>query len=194
MGKQDDELIAAIAKGIVNQPQVRLDHVSDFCQQLAAHQMAVGVIDVLEMIEIDEDHAEFVFEAGRAIDFRLQRLVQVPRIVEAGAVIGDGQLLDLLDGAGVVDGDGGIIAERLQKEHFGVAEIIEHAIDQLDDAQGAVLGAQRYAHYRAGLPLGHFINTLGKSWIGVNVGDNQRFPVLRYPTGNALAHPQAHRL
>ena len=72
----------------------------------------------------------------------------------------------------IVNGDGGVIAQRLQKEKFAVAEVIEHAVDELNHAQRAVLGAQRHADHRAGSPLRHVIDSLGKARIGVNVGHN----------------------
>ena len=66
--QENDELVAAIAEGIVNQAQLRFDLETDFLQQLASDQMSIRVIHVLEMIEIEEDHAEFIAEArGRAL-------------------------------------------------------------------------------------------------------------------------------
>src|SRR5207237_6745249 len=58
LGQQDHKLIAAVAEGVVNEAKVRLDEVSDFGQQLRADEVAVGIVDVLEMVEVDDDHAE----------------------------------------------------------------------------------------------------------------------------------------
>ena len=53
--QQDNEFIAAVAKSEINQPQLRLDQVSDFGQQLAADEVPVRIIHLLEMVEIDKD-------------------------------------------------------------------------------------------------------------------------------------------
>src|SRR5205807_5489541 len=105
-------------------------------------------------------------------------------VVETGAVIGDGEFLDLLDGPRVVNGDGGVIAQRMKKEHLLLAKTFHGAVDELDYAQNAVFRLQRDADDGAGLPLCVLVNSLGEARIVVNVGDNERFAVPGYPPGN----------
>src|SRR5205823_11447685 len=102
--QQDHKLIAAIAEGKVDQPQVRLDEVPDLRQQLRSYQVAVRVVHRLEVVQVNEDDAELMPESRRAVDFRFQRFVQMPRVVQAGAVICDGQLLNALYRLGVFNG------------------------------------------------------------------------------------------
>ena len=78
--------------------------------------MPVRVIDLLEMIEINEHNGKLISETSRAVNLGLQRLIKMPRVVEAGAVVGDGQFLNLLHRTRIFNRDGGIVAQRLQKE------------------------------------------------------------------------------
>src|SRR6185437_16866222 len=66
--QQNDEFIAAVAESVVDQAQLRFDLKADFLQEFATHQVTVSVIDVLEMVQVKEDYAEFVTETGGAID------------------------------------------------------------------------------------------------------------------------------
>ena len=84
--------------------------------------MPIRVIHVFEMVEIEEDHAELIAETRRAVDLGFQRLIKMTRVVEAGAIVSDGEFLDLLDGASIIDGDRGVVAQGMQREHFLLAE------------------------------------------------------------------------
>src|SRR6476620_8419897 len=107
--------------------------------------MPVGVIHMLEMIKVKEDHAEFIAKAGGAIDLSFQCLVKMAGVVEAGAIVSDCQFLDLLHGAGVINGDGSVIAKSMQEEHLLLPKTFHGAVDELDHAQNAVLRLQGHA-------------------------------------------------
>src|SRR5690242_3853008 len=123
------------------------------------------------MVEIDKNYAEFVVKPMGAIDLGLERLVKVPGIVEAGAVVCDCQLLDLLDGPGVLDRDSGVVAKSMQKEHLVIREALHCAVDELNDAEYTMFGLEGYADDRSRLPLCHFVDALGKAGIVVDVGN-----------------------
>ena len=72
--------------------------------------MPMSVVHRLEVIQIDEQHAELIAKSRRAVNLGLKRLIKVPRIVEAGAVVGDRQFLDLLDPARILNRDRRIVA------------------------------------------------------------------------------------
>ena len=99
MRQQHHKFVATVAEGIVDQAQVCLDMKAEFREQFAADEMPVSIVDLLEMIEVDEDDAELIAEALRAVDLGFERLVKVTRVVEAGAVVGDGEFLNALDRA-----------------------------------------------------------------------------------------------
>src|ERR1051326_1804742 len=150
--------------------------------------MSVGIIDVLKVIKIKEDHAELIAKASRAIDLCFQRLIKMPRIVKTGAIVGDRQFLNLLYGARIVNGYSGLIAERMQEEHLLLAKALHGAVDELDHAQHAVLRLQRHADDRARLQLGHLADALGKAGIVIYVRYDQGFAMPGHPAGDAFAH------
>ena len=191
LGKENYELVATVAEGIVDEAQVRLDLKADLVEQFTANEMPVSVVDLLEVVEIDEHHAELVIETMRAIDFGFKRLVQVSRVVEPGAVVSDREFLDLLDRPGVFDRDRSVVAERVEEEHLVVGEAFHGAIDELDHAQHAVLRFERHADDRARLPLGHLVDALGEARIVVDVGHEERLAVFGDPSGDAFSHFEA---
>src|SRR4029078_11479758 len=115
--------------------------------------------------EIEEDHTEFIAESRLAVNFRLQRLIKMTRIVKPGAIVSNCEFLNFLNRAGVINRDGGIVTERMQKEHLLLAKTFHGAVNELDHAKHAVLRLQRNADDRPALPLGHLINALGKPGI-----------------------------
>ena len=96
--------------------------------------MAVGVVDLLEVVEVNKDHRKFVVVPRRAIDLGLQNFIEMAGVVEAGAIVGDGEFLNLLDGARVFNGDGGVVAECVQEEHFAFGVVVQRHVHQLDHA------------------------------------------------------------
>src|SRR5215469_3677731 len=127
--QQDHELIAAITKGIVDQAQVGFDFEADLGKQLASDEVSVSVVHLLEVIEVNEQYAELISKAVGAIDLGFQRFVEVAGVVEAGAVVGDRQFLNLLDRARIIYGDGGVVAKGMEKEHFIVSKALHGAVN-----------------------------------------------------------------
>ena len=64
-GQQRDELVAAVAEAGVLRPQHALHQAANLGEQAAADQVAVGVVDLLEVVEVDEQQAELVVAIGR---------------------------------------------------------------------------------------------------------------------------------
>ena len=42
--------------------------------------MSLGVVDLLEVIEINKNHAEFVAESCRTVDLGFERLIKMARV------------------------------------------------------------------------------------------------------------------
>src|SRR5579872_3695145 len=49
--KQKNKFIAAVTESEIDQAAIALDHGADFAEELRAHQVAMGVVDGLEVIE-----------------------------------------------------------------------------------------------------------------------------------------------
>ena len=65
---QDDELVAAEPRDRVARPARLFDSLGDGAQQLVAGDVAEAVVDVLESVEVEEEHCEALFRrrGGRA--------------------------------------------------------------------------------------------------------------------------------
>src|SRR5665213_1973989 len=115
-----------------------LDGPCDLGQQPAAGQVTVQVVDPLEVVQVDEDQAEGKIETARALEFALSDGKQVPRIEKPGAIVGDGQFLDALHGAHVLNGDRSVVAQHAEKGHGFIGQGGCTIVQQLDYAQGAI--------------------------------------------------------
>ena len=154
--------------------------------------MPVRVVDRLEVIQIDKQNAEFVTKSRRAVNLGVQCFIQMPRVIQTGAVVCDRQFLNLLYPTRVFNGNRRVVAQRLQKEQFRIFEPLHVHIDELDHAQHAQLRSQWHANHRPRLPLGGLIHAIRKNRVRLRIRHHPRFPVLCHPPGNTLAHFQPH--
>src|SRR5438477_3031337 len=102
--------------------------------------MSMRVVDLLEVVEIDEQDGELIAVACRAVDFCFKSFIEMTGIIEAGAIVGDGEFLNLFHRACIFNGDGGVIANRLKKERLLVREMFHLYVDQLNHSQNSQLG------------------------------------------------------
>ena len=63
-------------------------------------------------------------------------------VVEAGGVVGDGELLDARDVVRVLDCDSGVVAEDVKEGDGVIAHLAGARIENLDDALDAFAAAQ----------------------------------------------------
>src|SRR5690242_8705782 len=150
--------------------------------------MTVGVVDLFEMVEVDEDKRKLVIVTLRAVDFGFENKAHVAGVVKAGAVVGDGQLVNAFYVPGILESDGGEIGEGLQQLEVAVVETLRaETIDELDDAKTGV--AEFDGHGNDGLRLcfGLFIDLAEEARVLGSVGDNDGLAMLRDPAGNSLA-------
>ena len=155
--------------------------------------MAVSVVDLLEMIEIDEHQRKFVVVALRAINFGFENESHVPRVVQRRAIIGDRQLVDALDVARIFERDGGEIRQRFEQFQIARIESVRaDAIDQLDDAEAGVAKFYRHGDDGLRLHLGLFVDLAEKARVFRGVGHDDGFAVLRHPAGDSLPDLDAH--
>ena len=67
-GKHHGQLLAAVARGMVDLARALAQDARDLAQDDVALRMTVCVVDDLEVVEIDEDEAEIAPEAPGALD------------------------------------------------------------------------------------------------------------------------------
>ena len=187
------ELLAAVAGEVVRLARAAAQHVGDRAQHVVALLVADGVVDRLEVVEVHHQQAEVLAVAPGAADLRLERLVEVPVVVDAGEAVADGLPLHRLVGARVLDGDGrqvgeqhdrlevlareGAAPEAVEAEHAG--DLAEHA-QRDDDA--------RLRHVLAGAGDVHAARVVH------HVVDELRLVVPHDPAGEALVDGDAELL
>ena len=97
LGQDQHELLAAVAADHVAGPEVRGDRLGDPAQDDVARGVAVGVVDGLEVVDVDEGDRERSLVAGSALDLGEERGQQGLAVGDAGqpvdrrAVVGVGQ-------------------------------------------------------------------------------------------------------
>ena len=131
---------------------------ADFPQHLASCQMTMGVVDALEMIEIQEDDSHVFGFFQTALDGPGQRDVQIMIVEQAGEIVSLSELLSPASIEDVLDGDGDITGEDAQQIAvlFAVFRGVV-AIDQLEDATHVMLDPNGNGHQRLALVLGQLV-------------------------------------
>jgi hypothetical protein len=87
--QEHDEFVASVAEDRINAAQLSTHSLAELRQKLAADQVPVPVVDLLEMVQVDEDQGESRSRAARLLALGLQHPVKLPLVVEPRAVVGD---------------------------------------------------------------------------------------------------------
>ena len=103
LGQQDRELLAAEARRHVVVAQVRAEHFRDALQHRVAREVAVGVVDVAQQVEVRHHQRQRPFEALGAQQLLVQREREVPRVEETRLRVDARLLLQLRDAQRAVD-------------------------------------------------------------------------------------------
>ena len=107
-------------------------------------------------------------------------------VEEAGAIVGDAELLDVGDVARILNGDGRMVGENVKEGDGVVGHLVGARIENLDDAVGAFAAAQGHGNDGAhpALPGGKLIFD---ARIVLGFRNDERLAVLGHPAGHALA-------
>ncbi len=92
--KQDDELVAAQPRHGVAVAQAALEAIGDFLQQLVAGLVAQRVVDLLESIQVQEQHREPPVVAMGLVDGLDEQLAEQAAVGQAGQPVVIGEVLD----------------------------------------------------------------------------------------------------
>ncbi len=133
---RDHEFVAAISSHELGWIWLETtEQVADLPQDLASGQVAVAVVDELEVVEIEKEQRQVVAALLRLCDRALQREVEVAIVVEAGEVVPFRVLVRQLAVEDVLDRDRDVVGEDLQEIAIGAAVLGRTlAIDELEDA------------------------------------------------------------
>ena len=104
--EQDNEFVPTEARHRVTFPDARFQAGRDFDQQLVAHGMAQGVVEGLEVVEVDQHQRTVPAMPCAAVQRLAQTIEHQPPIGKPGQVIEKGQMPDFVFG-GLAQGDVG---------------------------------------------------------------------------------------
>ena len=103
--QRDRHLLAAVAGGLVHLARGLAQHAGDLAQHVVALEVAVGVVDALEVVDVEHDQPELLLEPAHALDLRGHDLLEAAVVEEAGELVRDRLALDRLVQADVLDRD-----------------------------------------------------------------------------------------
>ena len=141
--QHDRELVAAEARAGVADAHLRVDAVRHLAQHRVAGQVAVLVVDALEVIDVDHQAGEGLVGALGARQLLAQARVQVAAVVEAGEEVGQPAAHQARAVHRVLDADGGDhaqVREEVARQLAREAERIQarehqHPVELLVAAQ-----------------------------------------------------------
>ena len=86
--KQGAELVAPVAEQQVDLTDAAVQQLADLREGAAPDQVPVGVVDLLEVIQVDEDHRKFGPVTFATPYLLVEGALQETVVVEAGQVVG----------------------------------------------------------------------------------------------------------
>ena len=173
-----------------------LEQAADFREETAADKVAVGIVDVLEVVEIEEAEAEVRLDGehlgvGGFGDLLLELGVETARVEQAGAVVGDAEVVDELDVASVLERDGGVVAEDAEEADGVLGQEVQRAVVQLHDAHGALAAADGKAGDGTEVELRVLLGEAGPVGVAADIRHDERVAGLGDPAGDAFAELDA---
>src|ERR1700738_4609420 len=97
LGQNESEFVAAVTRGGVDGAAVDAEDVREAIERVAADEVAVGVIDLLEAVEIEQENREGATVAIGALGFRFEDVEQAAVVGEASEGVADGEVANLLE-------------------------------------------------------------------------------------------------
>src|SRR5437016_4819594 len=101
--KHQSKLITAVTRGGIDGAGVHAKNVAETADGVRADQMAVAIVDLLEIVEIHQDYGEAASATAGALDFALEGVQQGTIIAQAGERIADGEPPHLLEKTGIIE-------------------------------------------------------------------------------------------
>ena len=146
VGQDHGELVAAIACGHVRRAEGRADQLGGPREHTVAEEVAERVVDELEVVKVEHQHAQRSLAALRPHDLLAHPLVQVAVVEEAGERITVGSFAGVLVQPRVLERHGGFVGHRAgELEALGVPADLGPR-EQLDQPDRLALRDERQHH------------------------------------------------
>ena len=179
------ELLAAEPADDVLRPDDRAQRLGEEAEQLVADGVAVDVVDVLEVVDVEHQHGERHVRAARLLQRLQQPLVEDAVVEEAGERVRASLMLEPRSPLGVVERKRGRVAEALRdlELHLGEGNGVAFAVD----VQRALdLAARDERDADQGLGLHRRARNGAHARIEVRLIGENSFAMLRRPAGDAF--------
>ena len=122
VGQQHDELVAAVAGDDVVVAQLAAHRLGDRAQDVVPGQVAVLVVDRLEVVEVEQQAGQRGAGAARAGDLLAHAQVQRAVVEQPGQGVGDRGEAGVLVGLGVAAGGHRERGDRLERAQVVVGD------------------------------------------------------------------------
>ena len=146
---QDYELVAAVTRHHVRLPRLLLEQAADAGQHEIALEVAHGVVDFFEFVEVDEHHGEWPPGTRSALPLRRQGFPEEAAGLDSGQAVGDGLLLQLLEDESVVQSGGQQVGQRVQNQNILRRERVLVAALNIEHAKQRFAVCDRNAKHSA---------------------------------------------
>ena len=83
-GRDDHELVAAVSAEKIRSSHTRFQEVCTFTQYAVTVKVTIGVVDILEVVDIDDDKRKFFFEPFSLSDVSDNGLIKKIPVVQSG--------------------------------------------------------------------------------------------------------------
>src|SRR6185295_10662841 len=94
LGEEDGELLAAVAGDDVGLADGLAEGGGQVAEHLVPHLVAVGLVDVLEVVEVEEEQRQRVVVALGAAELLAEAVLEVAVVVDGGEPVGDGETVE----------------------------------------------------------------------------------------------------
>ena len=189
-GDDHGELLAAHPADDVGRANRGAKHVRDLVEQLVADSVAVDVVHLLEVVEIEHHHGDGVVLRGRRQESLPQPVVEGTVVVEAGECVGLGLVLQARPDVRVVDRERGGVAESLGEEELLVGELRVLA-DAVDVERALELSASDERHCDERLGLDRRAGNEAHARVEMRLVGEDGLAMVDGPAGDALAEGEA---
>ena len=138
--QNDHELVPAVAASHVRPAQDLLQPLAHRCQDTVAAQVAMAIVDPLEVVDVEEHERDRVAGAARAGELHVEHLDAVRAVVTPGERVLDAVVTDVREQLCVANGD----SEQRGRSPDGLAHRVilrpdskaDHARDRIADDHG----------------------------------------------------------
>src|SRR5216684_2555687 len=148
--KNKHEFVPSVTRSGINGAAMNAKNVSQAADGFAAHEMAIGVIDLFQAVQIEEHDGKWAGRAFVTLDFGVEGIEKPPVVGEPRERIGDGQMMHAFVSAPVFGdfgseghgGNGHDADEGLQQEQRSVLRFAGKGAEAVGGAPGSNRGQE----------------------------------------------------